>query len=120
MRRSVLGTILVLAACTAPASGPPGLDLANWDIVDLTHPFDARTIYWPTAPSTFALDTLSFGMTDGGWFYAANAYSAPDHGGTHLDAPMHFAEGQAAADEIPLERLVAPAVVIDIDSTRTA
>jgi kynurenine formamidase len=53
-------------------------------------------------------------MTPGGWWYAANDFCAAEHGGTHLDAPIHFAEGRWTADEIPLDRLVGPAVVVDI------
>lgn len=91
-----------------------GIDLSMYEIVDLTHPFDSLTVYWPTSPGGFELEQLSHGMTEGGWFYSANALSTPEHGGTHLDAPVHFAEGRAATDEVPLERLVAPAVVIDV------
>ncbi len=102
----------VVVGCSGGSVAP--IDPTAYELVDLTHPFDGRTVYWPTSPGGFVLDTLSYGMTEGGWFYAANALSTPEHGGTHLDAPIHFAEGQAAADEVPLERLVAPAVVIDI------
>lgn len=112
----VLGVLL--AGC-AVESVPEGIDLSAYDVVDLSHPFDGRTVYWPTSPGGFVLDTLSYGMTEGGWFYAANALSTPEHGGTHLDAPIHFAEGQAAVDEVPLERLIAPAVVIDITQKAT-
>jgi kynurenine formamidase len=111
--RWVVGVLaLLLAACAVQPAGE--LDLSAYELVDLTHPFDARTVYWPTSPGGFVLDTLAYGMTEGGWFYASNAISTPEHGGTHLDAPLHFAQGQAAADEVPLERLVARAVVIDI------
>lgn len=89
-------------------------DLSDYRLVDLTHPFGEETVYWPTAPSGFERETLADGVTEGGWFYSAFAFSAPEHGGTHLDAPYHFAEEGHAAHEIPLERLVAPAVVIDI------
>jgi kynurenine formamidase len=82
--------------------------------VDLTHPFDAKTLYWPNAPSGFELKRLHYGKTDAGFFYAANAFCAPEHGGTHLDAPIHFAEGRQSLDEIPVRRLIAPAVVIDV------
>jgi kynurenine formamidase len=37
-----------------------------------------------------------------------------EHGGTHIDAPIHFAEGRLAVDEIPLQKLIAPAIVIDV------
>jgi kynurenine formamidase len=97
-------------------AGAQTIDLSTQRMVDLTHPLNARTIYWPTSPSTFQLERLSFGMTAGGWFYAANAFSAPEHGGTHLDAPIHFGEGRMTAEQIPLDRLVAPAVVIDVSA----
>lgn len=89
-------------------------DLLSNRLVDLTHALNAQTIYWPTSPTTFKLDRLSYGKTDGGWFYSANVFSAPEHGGTHLDAPIHFGEGKQTSDKIPLEHLVGRAVVIDI------
>jgi kynurenine formamidase len=116
----VVAPLMLTAACArqpadAPAAAGAGaLDLSAYELVDLTHPFDARTVYWPTSPGGFALDTLAEGMTEGGWYYSAYAFSTPEHGGTHLDAPIHFAEGQASTDAIPLDRLVAPVVVIDI------
>jgi kynurenine formamidase len=85
-------------------------------IVDLTHPFDERTLYWPTSPSTFALTRLHFGPTAAGYFYASNVLCTPEHGGTHLDAPIHFAEKGATAEAIPLERLMASAIVVDFSA----
>jgi len=82
-------------------------------MVDLTHPFDQQTIYWPTA-RPFTLSPVAHGVTPGGWWYAANDFCAAEHGGTHLDAPIHFAEGHWTADQIPLDRLVGPAVVVDV------
>lgn len=87
--------------------------------VDLTHAFDAETIYWPTDTAGFRLDTLAYGTTDGGWFYASNAFATAEHGGTHLDAPIHFAEGRWTADEIPLSGLVGPAAVVDVSDRAT-
>ncbi len=85
-------------------------------LVDLTYSFDENTPYWPTSPSGFELKELSHGKTAAGFFYASNTLCAPEHGGTHLDAPIHFAEGKMTAELIPLERLIAPAVVIDISA----
>jgi kynurenine formamidase len=81
-------------------------------LVDLSHPFNERTIYWPTARQ-FKLTKVAEGETEGGWFYAANDFEAAEHGGTHLDAPIHFARGGARTDELPLRRLVGRAVVVD-------
>jgi len=116
---------LALAACVltagrgaaAPepaASLHPPIDLHGARLVDLTHPFDEKTIYWPTAPSNFQLNRLSFGKTAAGFFYAANSFCAPEHGGTHIDAPIHFAEGRRTVDQIPVAQLIAPAVIVDV------
>lgn len=111
MRKQWITLALMLSLPTVARA--QAIDLARSRIVDLTHPFNARTLYWPTSPSTFRLDTLSFGMTPGGFFYSAYTFSSPEHGGTHLDAPIHFARSGLTVDRIPLEQLIAPAVVID-------
>jgi kynurenine formamidase len=82
-------------------------------LVDLTYAFDDKAIYWPTA-KPFEWQKESWGKSAGGYWYTAARYSASEHGGTHLDAPIHFGEGKQSADEIPLTRLVGPAIVIDI------
>ena len=83
--------------------------------VDLTHDFSAQTLYWPTA-SNFVLVTEFHGQTPNGYFYEANRFSASEHGGTHIDAPVHFAENHASVDQLPVEQLVGRAVVIDIST----
>jgi kynurenine formamidase len=92
----------------------PGLDLARARIVDLTHPFAADTLYWPTSTSGFEHKELHRGPTPAGFFYSAYSFCAPEHGGTHVDAPSHFAESGRGAGDIALDRLVAPAAVIDV------
>jgi len=106
----MIGLLVLLLGFVAPAGA---LDLEGARLVDLTHPFDAHTIYWPTARS-FTLEPVAGGVTPGGYWYAANNFCAAEHGGTHLDAPIHFAEGHWAADEVPLDRLMGPAVLVDL------
>ena len=112
----VLGGLLV-AASAQPPSAPSPVDIRAATLaakaVDLTYAFDERTIYWPTDPS-FRWQKAKWGPSPGGYWYASATYSASEHGGTHLDSPIHFGEGQATADQIPVSRLIAPAVVIDI------
>lgn len=108
---AVVVPVLVLLAGPVVAAAP---DLATAEVVDLTHPFDSSTLYWPNAPSSFQLTQLSHGKTAAGFFYAANSICTPEHGGTHLDAPIHFAEGKRTADQVPVRQLIAPAVVIDV------
>lgn len=40
--------------------------------------------------------------------------AATEHGGTHLDAPIHFAEGALTADQLPVGQLIGPGIVIDV------
>jgi len=82
-------------------------------LIDLTHPFDAETIYWPTEEG-FKLIPESAGITDQGYYYAANRFMCAEHGGTHIDAPRHFAADGQTVDQLPLERLVGPAVCVDV------
>ena len=106
--RSVWIGVLLLVGC-----GRDEVQLDEARLVDLSHPFDANTVYWPTANS-FELDQVAFGPNARGEWYASNDYRASEHGGTHLDAPIHFAEGRNTTAEIPLTQLVGPARVIDV------
>lgn len=103
---------LALLLVTLVASRSAALDVETARMVDLTHDFGDETIYWPTA-RRFQMWPVAHGHTPGGWWYAANDFCAAEHGGTHLDAPIHFAEGGASADAVPLGRLSGPAVVVE-------
>ena len=96
------------------------LDPGAYQIVDLSHTYDEKTLYWPTSPSRFEKERLFHGVTDGGWFYSANTVCTPEHGGTHLDAPVHFAEGALTNDELPLDHLIGPAIVVDVSDQAAA
>jgi kynurenine formamidase len=96
------------------------LDVNEYDLVDLSHPYSKDTLYWPTSPSKFDKTELSFGKADGGYFYSAYSICTPEHGGTHLDAPLHFAADGFSTDEVPLKNLIAPAVVIDVTEKAAA
>jgi len=82
-------------------------------LVDLTHNYSSETIYWPTEEG-FKLDKQFDGITKNGYYYCAKKFSAPEHGGTHIDAPIHFAENGKTVDQIPLEQLFGKAIVIDV------
>ena len=83
------------------------------EIIDLTHDFSDETVYWVTA-EPFKRTTVAEGMTPGGFYYSAYNYSAAEHGGTHIDAPVHFAEGKKSVDQIGLDQLTGEAVKIDV------
>lgn len=90
-----------------------GAQFPNGTVIDLSYSFGADTVYWPTA-EPFKLETDFAGETDKGYYYSAYRYSGAEHGGTHLDAPVHFARGRHATDEIPLEQLMGTAIVVDV------
>ena len=105
---------MFLLGCLAAASSHAGgwdFDKGSW--LDLSHAYDDSTLYWPTA-NGFSKTTDFEGHTDGGWYYTAYSISTAEHGGTHLDAPIHFHEGGQTSDQIPLDKLLAPAVVIAV------
>lgn len=99
-----------LAATSCSLAPREALD-GRW--VDLTHPFSEQTIYWPTA-EPFVKSTVFEGVTDAGYYYAAYNFSAAEHGGTHIDAPVHFRKKGRTVDEIPVEQLTGPGIVIRI------
>lgn len=104
--------LVSLALCPA-AWAQPRMDPAK--LVDLTYDFDAKTVYWPTA-KPFQFEKEAWGPSPGGYWYSAGRYAASEHGGTHLDAPIHFAKGAATVEQIPLAKLVSPAVVMDVSA----
>jgi kynurenine formamidase len=121
------GCLLLLSIPVAGGCGRVGADsppaaaagLDETKIIDLSHPFDERTIYWPTARG-FSIERVALGPTEGGFWYAANNFCAAEHGGTHMDSPIHFAKGGWTTDQIPLARSIGPACVIDLTAAAAA
>ena len=95
----------------AGSAGAQDLSKGRW--IDLTHPFNKQTVYWPTS-KMFTKTEVYRGTTPGGWFYSAYNFAAAEHGGTHMDSPIHFADRTNTTDRVPLSQLIGPAVVIDV------
>ena len=90
--------------------------LQNLKWIDLTYPFSGKTLYWPNNAKGFELDTMHDGPTEKGFYYSSFGFSAPEHGGTHVDAPIHFAQGKKTVDQLSLDQLTGDAVVIDVSA----
>ncbi len=82
-------------------------------IIDLTYAFSKETVYWVTAQE-FQLDTVFEGKTEKGYYYTANNFSTAEHGGTHIDAPIHFYKTGQTVDQIPLDKLLGNAIKVDV------
>jgi kynurenine formamidase len=81
-------------------------------VADLTHTIDSQVpAYEVSEVPLYQAKTVATIEKDG---YFAREISLPEHFGTHLDAPAHFARGMWTVDQIPPERLVAPLVVLDV------
>lgn len=111
--------VLVLALFAAACTQQPPADRLAGEWIDLTHTLDADSVFWPTA-AEYRHEEVAHGPTEGGWFYSSYNITLSEHGGTHLDAPEHFAEGAQTADEIPLASLIGPAAVIDVSRAAAA
>jgi len=117
------GLCAALVAVSLASCGPAGEPQSAGGparIVDLTHSFGPETVYWPTDTRGFRLEVLAEGETDDGWYYSANAFCTAEHGGTHIDAPIHFHKDGRRVADIPLDDLIAPGIVIDISEQAAA
>jgi len=111
-----IGLVIIVSAITngfGEGRSAAAFDTAK--VIDLTYTFDSSTIYWPTE-KPLEHEFEKFGTTDEGYFYASGKFAAPEHGGTHLDAPIHFNRAGIYADQIPLASCIGPAAVIDFSA----
>lgn len=109
----VLLCVLAGAGCVA---GNSQRDRIAWEqsrFIDLTHALGADTIVWPTEQD-FRLVLQQAGETPGGYYYASNRLEMAEHGGTHIDAPIHFSKNGQTLDRVPIEHLVGAGVRIDV------
>ena len=101
MKRVLISVLIAIVLSTAASAQ----DLANGRWIDLTHSFNEETIYWPTA-ERFKHTTVAEGYTEDGYYYCAYNISGAEHGGTHVDSPIHFAEGTRSPRALSKGRVV--------------
>jgi len=113
LKLSMLFAGLTLVACGKGDRG--GWPEKPRQIIDLTHTLEAGDPHWPGENyMPLRMDTLATIERHG---VLSLAYYIPEHYGTHVDAPNHFVAGQIPVDEILLENLFAPMMVIDVFET---
>lgn len=108
--------LLCVLAGTGCVAGHPRPDSPSWEqsrLIDLTHSFGADTIVWPTEQD-FRLVLQQAGETPAGYYYASNRLEMAEHGGTHIDAPIHFSKDGQTLDQVPIEHLVGTGIRIDV------
>lgn len=112
MNRLLFLFIAGLSACSQHQNPIASLNDLTW--IDLAHSYDSSTLYWPNNAKGFEHFTEAEGKTPAGYYYSSYRICTPEHGGTHLDAPIHFAENKLTVDQIPLSNLTGNAIVIDV------
>jgi kynurenine formamidase len=118
LARLVFLFLATLTACSQQHNPVALSNNLNW--IDLSHSFDRSTLYWPNNVKGFEHITEAEGETALGYYYSSYSICAPEHGGTHLDAPIHFAKNKMTVDQLPLSSLTGNAVKIDISQKALA
>jgi kynurenine formamidase len=113
MKTGLISAVILISLFSISCTQQQSKTFPTGEWIDLSYEFSEKTLYWTEADG-FKKETVAEGKTDKGYYYSAYKFSAPEHGGTHLDSPVHFAEGCNTVDEIPLNQLIAPAVKIDV------
>ncbi len=113
-RSCLLASLLAIASGCDSRPSETADPLAAFRLVDLSHAFDETTVFWPTG-QPFQHTRTAWGQQPGGFWYSSYDLAMSEHSGTHLDAPIHFAEGKATVGAIPLEDLTGPLAVVDIE-----
>jgi kynurenine formamidase len=113
MRPIALAACLLFMSCSNRPQAFNRIDPAK--LVDLTYSYDQNTVYWPNAEG-FRHRKDTWTITPKGFWYAAGEFTSAEHGGTHIDSPIHFSQGKQTVDQIPVSNLIAPAAVIDVTS----
>jgi kynurenine formamidase len=103
---------LITLSCQKTEVSETTISFENATLVDLSHSYSRETVYWVTAKE-FKMDTVFAGQTDKGYYYSAYNFETAEHGGTHIDAPIHFAEGRQTVDKIPVTKLIGKAIKIN-------
>lgn len=89
------------------------LKACNW--VDLTHPLNNESPYWGGMPDgSVELCKTIFDYDSEILRCRIHTYKFPGQFGTHVDFPLHFEPGLAAAEAYGVEQMAYPLVVLDI------
>ena len=80
-------------------------------LIDITRPLDAGTPAWP-GDVRFRKDTSITGD------FRTSKLTMSSHCGTHIDAPAHLARSSTFVNDVPLSRLILPALVLDCGEKR--
>src|SRR5687767_12884394 len=106
------------AGCTRAAPAPASIADAR-NILDLTHTLDEKFPFIPVTNVTYGFSLKPIATLDT-MGVNANEWHIHEHLGTQIDAPLHFARGGRALEQIRTDELIRPVVVIDFRDASAA
>jgi kynurenine formamidase len=112
---AVAGTGLARGTAMAQEASPVASPVAALPsgfsgVVDLTHTWGPE---FPMFPGAKQAEFQTLVTVEANGFFKMQL-TLDEHTGTHMDAPRHFVTDGMSADELPVERFIAPLVVIDV------
>lgn len=79
--------------------------------IDISVPVNSRMHHWPgEPPSIERIEAISQGSVCNLTRMRISA-----HTGTHMDAPLHFMDGAASMEQLPLDAVMGPCTVVEVD-----
>lgn len=108
MPKRILTTILFLSMTSLSYCAPTD-QITSRNIIDLTHPMHAEMAFWPGGVPFKKVRLVDYEQG-----YLLHRFEMGENTGTHIDAPAHFIKGKQTIDQIPVDKLIVPAVVIDV------
>ncbi len=114
-RRSLFagaGATAAMGAAAGLLSARTALAQSAGRVVDLTHTYDSDFPTFDGKPGILYEIDKNFDA-DGYHLFKLSIF---EHTGTHIDAPLHFAEGGTSVDALPVENLIAPLCIVDISA----
>ena len=85
-----------------------------FNVVDLTHPLSADMPSWDMSCGFQCINTLDYDDCTTHVKFRVQDLKLPAGMGTHIDAPAHCSISGRSVDQLPLDELIAPCVVIDV------
>ncbi|MEN8209720.1 MAG: cyclase family protein [Candidatus Fermentibacteria bacterium] len=80
-------------------------------LIDITKPLETGIPVWP-GDVRFSKETRAYGA------FRTSKLTMSSHCGTHIDPPAHLSRYNTFVDDIPMNRLILPAVVVDCIAKR--
>lgn len=109
--RTLFAAMLASQIVVTSSACAQAIDLSRYAMVDLTHELSSDATAWPGSKNPFRLDTLVASPTAAMFRLTLN-----EHFATHLDAPRHASGTGWTNESIPLDHLIAPLIVIDVEA----